>query len=116
MPEITIYHNPKCGTSRKVLEAIRQAGEEPRIVEYLKTPPTVAELKTLLECMGKTPSEILRKKESLYKDLKLDQELPSDAQLLKLLHEHPVLMERPIVAKGRKAILARPPERLKDIL
>ncbi len=114
--KIRIYHNPKCSTSRKVLDAIREAGHEPEVVEYLKTPPSSAELKEILSMMKAEPAAILRRKEGLYKELGLDQKLPPEGKLLALLHENPVLIERPIVVKGKKAVLARPPEKVKEVL
>ncbi|MEW6775004.1 MAG: arsenate reductase (glutaredoxin) [Bdellovibrionota bacterium] len=114
--KIRIYHNPKCSTSRKVLDAIRKAGHEPEVVEYLKAPPSPTELKEVLAMMKAEPAAILRRKEGLYKELGLDQKLPPEGKLLALLHENPVLIERPIVVKGKKAIVARPPERVEELL
>jgi arsenate reductase len=111
-----IYHNPKCSTSRKVLEALRDAGEEPEIIEYLKTPPTKAELKDLLKRMKMRPRDLVRKKEALYKELGLDNEKKSDEAIIDAMLAHPVLIERPIVVTKKGVRLGRPPETINDIL
>ena len=111
-----IYHNPKCSTSRKVLEALRDAGEEPEIIEYLKTPPTKAELKNLLKRMKMRPRDLLRKKEVLYKELGLNDEKKSDEQVIDAMLAHPILIERPIVVTKKGVRLGRPPEKVKEIL
>ncbi|MFZ1991026.1 MAG: arsenate reductase (glutaredoxin) [Alphaproteobacteria bacterium] len=111
-----IYHNPKCSTSRKVLQALRDAGAEPEIVEYLKTPPTKAELKDLLKRMGKRPRELLRKKEALYKELGLDSEKKSDEAIIDAMLANPILIERPIVVTKKGVRLGRPPESVNEIL
>ncbi len=113
---VTIYHNPKCSTSRKVLDAIRAKGIEPIIVRYLDAPPSKTKLKELLKKMDARPRDILRRKGTPYDELGLDDPKISDACLLDLMVEHPVLIERPIVETAKKAGLARPPERLNDIL
>ena len=116
MPDVTIYHNPACTTSRKVLAAIRDAGTEPRIVEYLKTPPSRAELESLLQRMGMTPRALLRKRGTPYEDLGLDDPKKTDDALLDAMLAHPVLIERPIVVTKRGVRLCRPPEKLTEIL
>ncbi|HEY4040490.1 MAG TPA: arsenate reductase (glutaredoxin), partial [Rhodopila sp.] len=95
--ETIIYHNPNCTTSRKVLGMLRDAGLHPRVIEYLKTPPTRAELLSLLERMGKTPREILRRKGTLYDQLGLGDPARSDDSLIDAILAHPILMERPVV-------------------
>jgi arsenate reductase (glutaredoxin) len=115
MSEVTIYHNPSCTTSRKVLAAIRAAGTEPRVVEYLKTPPSRAELKSLLERMGMTPRALLRRRGTPYEELGLDDPKKTDAALLDAMLTHPVLNERPIVVTERGVRLCRPVERLAEI-
>ncbi len=111
---ITIYHNPKCGTSRKVLAALHDAGHAPTVVEYLKTPPSRAELKSLFQRMGRTPAECVRKKEKVFADLKL---ADADADtLLDAMAEHPILIERPIVVSGKKVRICRPPETVQEFL
>src|SRR5438445_5271579 len=94
--DITIYHNPKCSTSRNVLEAIRKAGHEPKIVEYLKVPLTREELKTLVAEMGAKARDIVRAKEPLFKELGLA--AASERELLDAMAKHPILVNRPIVA------------------
>jgi len=111
-----IYHNPKCSKSRQTLELIRAAGEEPEIIEYLKTPPTKAELKDLLRRMKMRPRDLLRKKEPLYKELKLDDEKKTDEQIVDAMLNNPILIERPIVVTKKGARLGRPPEIVNEIL
>ncbi len=120
MPEkpsgITIYHNPACATSRKVLGLLRDAGTKPLVVEYLKTPPTRAEMQGLLTAMGLTPRQILRRKGGLFSELGLDDPGKTDDQILDALAAHPVLMERPIVVSPRGTAVCRPPGRVEALL
>ena len=95
---VAIYHNPACGTSRKVLAALREAGYEPEVVEYLKTPPDRKTLKTLLKRMGKSVREILRKRGTPYEEIGLDNAALSDDAIFAAIAKHPILIERPIVA------------------
>jgi arsenate reductase len=111
---LTIYHNPKCGTSRKVLAVLREAGHEPHIIEYLKTPPSRSELKGLFKRMGLKPAEGVRKKEKVFAELKLAK--ADDEALLDAMAKHPILIERPIVVSGTKARICRPPETVKEFL
>jgi arsenate reductase (glutaredoxin) len=113
---VTIYHNPKCSTSRKVLGFLRDEGIEPKIVEYLKDPPSKTKLKELLAQMGLTPRELLRKKEALYADLGLADAKLTDATLIAAMAEHPILIERPIVVTDKGAVLCRPPERVFEVV
>jgi len=113
---VTIWHNPKCGTSRKVLETIRAKGIEPTIVDYVKSPPSVADLKAVLKEMGGKPRDLLRRRGTPYDELGLDDAKLGDAALLAAMHEHPILIERPVVRTPKGTRLCRPPERLKDIL
>jgi arsenate reductase len=113
---VTIYHNPSCGTSRTVLAMIRETGTEPKIIEYLKAPPTRNELSSLLVRMGLTPRDIIRRKGTLYAELGLADPALTDEQLLDALIAHPVLMERPIVVTDKGVRLGRPPAVVKDIL
>jgi len=108
MPDVTIYHNPRCATSRKTLALLRQRGIEPRVVEYLKEPPDRATLKRLLTMLGLAPRALLRKKEA--KEAGLDRPSLSDDQLIAGMERHPIVIERPIVVKGDRAVLGRPPE------
>jgi len=116
MHEVTIYHNPGCGTSRTTLGLIRTAGFEPEIIEYLKTPPDRALLESLIERMHIKPRELLRAKESLYGDLGLADEKLSDAELIDCMVANPILINRPIVVTRQGARLCRPSEVVLDIL
>jgi arsenate reductase len=113
---VTIYHNPKCGTSRTVLAAIRASGVEPEVVEYLKTPPTRKRLAELIEATGLTVRQVLRRKGSPYDELGLDDPKRSDEELLDLMVRNPTLIERPIVTTPKGVRLCRPAERLHEIL
>lgn len=115
MSAITIYHNPKCGTSRNVLQALRDGGVEPTVIEYLKTPPDRATLKKLVVDMGVPLRDVIRQKESLYTELGLDNPALSDEQLIDQLLEHPILINRPIVVAPKGTMLVRPSERLAEI-
>jgi len=111
-----IYHNPNCSTSRKTLDLLRERGIEPRVIEYLRDPPTRAELVDLLAKMGKSPRELIRKKGPLYAELELADPKWTDDQLLDFMIEHPVLIERPIVVTDKGVRLARPIETVLEIL
>lgn len=117
---ITIFHNPGCGTSRKVLALIREAGHEPNIVEYLETGWTRTQLKDLLHAMQARPADILRKKNSpaaeLVEELQLLNEGTSDEEILDAMVVHPILVERPIVVTLKGTKLARPPETVLELL
>lgn len=114
--KVTIYYNPRCRKSREALEIIKEKGYEPEIRNYLEEPPTKAELAEILRKMGKKPRDIFRKSEPLYKDLGLKNKDLSDEDLLEYLVKYPILIERPIVVKGQRAVLGRPPEDVKKIL
>lgn len=116
MSDITIYHNPACGTSRNTLALIRNSGVEPRVIEYLKTPPTREELQGLLQAMGLGVRDILRRKGTPYDELGLDDPGLSDAQLFEAIERHPVLLQRPIVTSPLGVRLCRPSEAVLDIL
>lgn len=113
---ITIYHNPACGTSRNTLAMIRQSGEEPKVIEYLKQPPTRAELVHLLSAMKMHPRDLLREKGTPYAELGLADAKWSDDQLIDFMIEHPILMNRPIVVTPLGARLCRPSEVVLEIL
>ncbi len=113
---ITIYHNPKCGTSRTVLDLIRQAGEEPEVVEYLQTPPTQKRLLELIRAMGISPRQLLRKRGTPYDELGLDDPKWTDSQIVDLMVQHPLLIERPIVVSPKGVRLCRPAEKVHDLL
>jgi arsenate reductase len=116
MADITIYHNPACGTSRNTLALIRNSGAEPDIIEYLKTPPTRGQLITLLARMGIGPRALLRRKGTPYDALGLDADGWTDAQLVDAMLQHPILINRPIVVTPLGARLCRPSETVLDIL
>jgi arsenate reductase len=111
-----IYHNPKCGTSRNTLALIENAGIQPEVIEYLKTPPSKQELKELIVNMGVPIRDVIRAKEPLYLDLKLDNMALSDDALLDTMVENPILINRPIVVTDLGVKLCRPSELVLDIL
>jgi arsenate reductase len=113
---VTIYHNPACGTSRNVLALIRDSGEEPHIIEYLKTPPSRAELAGLIDRMGIAVRDLLRRKGTPYDALNLDDPALTDDQLLDAMMAHPILMNRPIVVTANGVKLCRPSESVLDLL
>lgn len=113
---ITIYHNPACGTSRNTLAMIRQSGEEPDIIEYLKTPPCRERLIELIRDMGITPRALLRRKGTPYDDLGLDDLKWSDSEIIDFMLVHPILINRPIVVTPKGTRLCRPSEAVTDIL
>lgn len=114
MAEVTIYHNPRCSKSRETLHLIEEKGVAPRVVEYLKTPPSATELRRILALLGKGPRDILRKKEAA--EAGIDADALSDDQLLAAMVANPAVIERPIVVSGDKAALGRPPESVLAIL
>jgi arsenate reductase len=113
---VTIYHNPDCGTSRNTLALIRNAGIEPTVIEYLKTPPDRAALVRLLQRMGMTPRELLREKSTPYGELRLGEGHWTDQQLVDQMLKFPVLINRPIVVTERGVKLCRPSEVVLDLL
>ncbi|MDF2861816.1 MAG: hypothetical protein K0S02_2088 [Achromobacter mucicolens] len=116
MSSITIYHNPACGTSRNVLGLIRNSGETPTIIEYLKTPPDAATLRSLIADMGIPVRELLRQKGTPYDELGLSDPKWTDDQLIGFMLEHPILINRPIVVTPLGSRLCRPSEAVLDIL
>jgi arsenate reductase len=113
---VTIYHNPACGTSRNVLGLIRNSGEEPLIIEYLKTPPSRDELVSLIGRMGIPVRDVLRRKGTPYDKLGLDDPALTDDELIDAMMAHPILINRPIVITPRGVALCRPSETVLDIL
>ena len=113
---VTIYHNPGCGTSRNTLAMIRQSGEEPEVIEYLKTPPSRDKLVELLAAMKTTPRGLLREKGTPYAELGLGDAKWTDDELIDFMLEHPILINRPIVVTPLGTVLARPSEAVLDIL
>ena len=113
---ITIYHNPDCGTSRNSLAMIRQSGEEPEVIEYLKTPPSRERLVELIAAMALTPRELLREKGTPYAELGLGDPKWTDDELIDFMIAHPILINRPIVVTPLGTKLCRPSEAVLDIL
>ncbi len=116
MSTVTIYHNPDCGTSRNVLALIRNSGEEPTVVEYLKTPPDRATLMVLIAAMGVSARAVLREKGTPYAELGLGDPQWGDDQLIDFMLQHPILINRPIVVTPLGTRLCRPSEAVLDIL
>jgi len=112
---IAIYHNPRCGKSRSALALLQEKGVQPRIIEYLKTPPTTEELRAILKKLGMKPEQIVRKGEDVYKQ-KFSGKMLTDEQWLDALAMNPILIERPIVVKGDKAVIGRPAENVVSLL
>lgn len=115
MTDYTIYHNPRCGKSRATLALLQERGIEPRIIEYLKTPPSAAELKRIVEQLGLKPEQLIRRGEEIYKSKYAGKTL-SDAQWIDAMVKNPILIERPIVISGKRAVLGRPPENVLSLL
>lgn len=116
MTPITIYHNPNCGTSRNVLALIRNSGEEPTVIEYLKTPPDRATLEGLIAAMGVPVRDVLRQKGTPYDELGLGDSKWTDAELIDFMLQHPILINRPIVVTPLGTRLCRPSEVVLDLL
>ncbi len=116
MAKITIFHNPNCGTSRNVLALIRANGEEPEVIQYLKTPPSAQQIRALLKALGFSARELLRQKGTPYDEMGLGDPKWSDDELIELMHQHPVLINRPVVVTPLGARLCRPSETVREIL
>ena len=112
---VKIYHNPRCSKSRQTLELLNENGIEPEVIEYLKNPPTIDELEQILGYLEKEPFAVCRPKEDRFKELGLSDSSPR-ADLVRLMVENPVIIERPIVVNGDKAAVGRPPESVLEIL
>jgi arsenate reductase len=112
--KITIYHNPRCGTSRTVLGILTEAGLEPEVIRYLDNPPTRDELRGLLDSAGLKPSQAIRRKEAVYRELGLDS--ADEETLLAAMAENPILIERPIVVTDKGTRIARPADTVREIL
>ena len=115
MNAYTIYHNPKCTKSRATLALLQEHGVEPRVVEYLKTPPTATELKAIVAKLGIEPEQLVRKGEEVFKARYAGKVL-TDAQWIDAMVKHPILIERPIVVSGARAVIGRPPENVLPLL
>ena len=113
---ITMYHNPRCSKSRATLELLKNSGNEPQLVEYLKEPPTAETLAGILDMLGMEPRDLMRKKEKEYREAGLDNPDLGREELIAAMVEHPRLIERPIVIANGKAAIGRPPEKVLEIL
>ena len=116
MLKVTIYHNPSCGTSRNTLAMIRQSGEEPEVIEYLKTPPSRERLRELAKAMGISVRALLREKGTPYAELGLADPKWSDDELIDFMLAHPILIQRPIVVTDKGVRMCRPSEMVLDLL
>lgn len=113
---VTMYHNPRCSKSRQTLDLLRSRGIEPKIIEYLKTPPDADTLKNILAMLEMEPRDLMRKKEAAYREEGLDDKSLGRDDLIAAMIKHPVLIERPVVIHNGKAAIGRPPESVLDIL
>lgn len=112
---VTIYHNPRCTKSRQALQLIQDAGIEPEIVEYLKSPPSAQEIDGILKRLKLEPLDAMRRNEAVFKELGLNSDTPRDVAI-SAMAENPILIERPIVVRGRKAVIGRPPENVGELI
>ena len=113
---VTIYHNPRCSKSRQTLQLLEERGVDFEVIEYLKTPPDARELERILDMLGMKPRELMRTGEPAYRENRLGDEGLSRAELVSVMVENPILIERPIVVAGNRARIGRPPESVLDIL
>ena len=113
---LTLFHNPKCSKSREALTLLEEQGLEPIIVRYLETPPDVAGLKKLAKLLGVTPRDMMRSGDKIFKALGLDDPKTSDADLFAAMAAHPILIERPILVSGGRAVIGRPPEKVLELI
>lgn len=111
-----IYHNPRCSKSRKTLEILNQQGQSPEIIKYLEAPPSTEEIKMILTLLNLDPRELMRKTETEYKENNMGDDSLTTDELIMLMHEHPKVIERPIVINNNKAAIGRPPESVLNIL
>jgi len=110
-----IYHNPRCSKSRQTLQLINESDKEVEIIEYLNTPPTFDELKSIIDQLGIAPEQLLRKNEAIFKE-QFKGKSYSDDEWIQIMIDHPKLIERPIVVEGKKVVLGRPPENVLNLL
>lgn len=113
---VVIYHNPRCSKSRQTLDILVENGEKPEIIEYLQTPPDADTLRELLGALGMSARELLRTGEAPYRELGLADPALGEEALIQAMVEHPILMERPVVRRGARAVVGRPPERVAELL
>jgi arsenate reductase len=113
---VTVYHNPRCSKSRAAMEYLEENGIEAEVIKYMDSPPDANDIKELLSMLGMSPRELMRKHEKVFKDAGLDDPTFTDDELIEAMAQCPSLIERPIVVNNGKAVLARPPETVQDIL
>ena len=113
---VTVYHNPRCSKSRAAMEYLEEHGIEADVVKYMDSPPDANDIKELLSMLGMSPRELMRKHEKVFKDAGLDDPTFTDDELIEAMAQCPSLIERPIIVNNGKAVLARPPETVQDIL
>lgn len=116
MDKAIIYHNPRCSKSRQALQLLKDNGIEPEVIDYLANPPTIKKITDLLALLKLEPRQLMRKNETIYKTCDLGASSLTKKELIKALADHPILIERPIVIYKNKAIIARPPERVLELL
>ncbi len=116
MSDVTIYHNPKCSKSREVLSLLKERGIDPHIIHYLETPPDAKSLDVILKMLDMEPKDLMRKKEDVYRKLKIDDRDLSRQESIQIIVDNPILIERPIVVKGNRAAIGRPAEKVLAIL
>ena len=114
--KLVMYHNPSCSKSRETLEILQQNQQDPEIIEYLDSPPSRQELERIVKLLGISPRELLRTGEPAYQDAKLDDETIADAEILDAICQFPILLQRPIIISGNKAVIGRPPVKVLDLI
>ncbi len=113
---LKIWHNPRCTKSRLTLQLLEEKNLQPEVIKYLETPPSEADIKDVLKKLAITPSELMRKGEAVYKELGLDSVSHSHDELIAIMHQNPILIERPVVIHNNQAAIGRPPENVLEIL
>lgn len=113
--KVVVFHNPRCSKSRRALELLREHGVEPEVVEYLESPLSAAQVKELLDKLGVEPHALLRRGEAAYKELGLSPE-SSKSEVARAIAAHPILLERPLIVVGKRAVIGRPPERALELI
>ena len=116
MSDVEIWHNPRCSKSRQALKLLEERGVSPKVVKYLEEPPSASRLTKVLKMLGMEPRELMRKKEAPYRELGLGDEDRTAKELVQAMVENPILIERPVIVRGDRAVLGRPPERALDVL
>ncbi len=114
--EFTIYHNPRCSKSRASLEILQEAGQTPTVIEYIKEGISEEALKGLLQSLGLPAANLIRRGESVYKDNGLNADEMSDDEIIRAINQHPILLERPVVSNGKRAVIGRPPDNVRALL